>query len=549
MAKLTPVQPSGMPVLGAAEDVCEEIGRNAQVFSSLPAANRHLPRVTCLLAQSARTFAEKDAIVTSATRLSYRDAFDRMLLLSERLSQLASPGSRTVIYMRNCIDAALLPLALRDAGIVSVPVNWRMSPLELANVVMASEAELILHDLYSADSVNQALDRLSQPGTRAVLIEQLDLESSVPFSIDVRPNANEGALASIHFTSGTLGAPKGVMQNHLNWEVVWRNMMSVRDFRKSDIVALTGPLSHAAGTYVVPLLLSGSTIMLPDDTSDDALAGEFDEHGITVPQCVPTLLTRLVASEAFCSAARQSLRLIVYGAESMPHATLRAAVETFGPIVAQNYGLTEAMMTCATLPPDEHALFSGGKLIELRHGIVGRPYPFVELVIRRADGSPVEGDEIGEITVRSPHVMLGYWRNPKATAEVLRNGWLWTGDLARWTADGYLSMAGRSKDMIICGGMNIYPAEVQGFLSQIPGVRQCAAFGVPSVTWGEELVAVVVIEDDSPEHREALRSRARFDLGIRTPKQWIFTEDLPRTSNGKTDFPALRALARQEAAE
>lgn len=515
----------------------------------MPSVNRKVPRITRLLAQATRSFANKDALVTPAARLSYRGGFARMSALSERLSQLAQPGARAVVFMHNGIDAALLPLSLRDAGLVSVPVNWRMSPLELANVLRASDAELVLHDSASAGPVQEALARLSETRVRAVRVEQLDLDSIAPADPGARPDADEGALASIHYTSGTLGEPKGVMQSHLNWETMWRNLMTVRDFRRSDVVALTGPLSHAAGTYVVPLLLSGSTIFLPENTDPDSLAREIRDHSVTVLQCVPTLMTRLIASEAFCAAARESLRLIVYGAESMPYATLRAAVESFGPIIAQNYGLTEAMMTCATLPPDEHAVFSNGKLVELRHGVAGRPYPFVELVLRRKDGNPVEGDEIGEITVRSPHIMLGYWRDPHATAEVLREGWLWTGDLARWTADGYLSLAGRRRDMIICGGMNMYPAEVQSFLCQLRDVRQCAVFGLPSAEWGEELAAAVVLARDDEEGRESFRRKARCDLGIRTPKRWIFAQDLPRTANGKIDVSALKALAEREAAQ
>lgn len=505
-----------------------------------------MPRILCLLEQSARVFGDKAAIITPAGVLSYRDAFARLLGLSDRLAKLADPGERVVIFMRNASDPALLPLAARAAGLVCVPVNWRLTALELANIVKSSKARLIVHDVGLTDTVGRALTHGAL--ATGITVEQLDGRAETPADIRSWRAADENRLASIHYTSGTLGTPKGVMQSHRNWETMWRNLMSVRDFRKGDVVALTGPLSHAAGTYVVPLLLSGSTILLPDDTAAEALASEIQSHSVTVLQCVPTLLTRLVTSPAFCSAARPSLRLIIYGAESMPHATLSAAVEAFGPIITQNYGLTEAMMTCATLPPDEHACFRNGRLVALRHGIVGRPYPFVELVVRRSDGSPVEGDEIGEITVRSPHVMLGYWRNPEATAEVLRDGWLWTGDLARWTADGYIAMAGRRRDMIICGGMNIYPAEVQEFLSRLAGVRECAVFGVPSAAWGEELVAAVVLDRIESAQRHALRSRARADLGIRAPKQWIFADELPRTANGKVDFPALKRLAGQETA-
>lgn len=518
----------------------------AKVSETEAVLTRGAPRVLRLLEQAVRTFAGRAAFIGSAGTMTYREAWARLLYLSERLSQMAGSGERVVIFMRNCPDAAILPLAARGAGLVSVPVNWRISPLELANVVASSEARLIVHDRSLAEAVAKAMQHQASGYAELICVEDLGQTAPTYAALSTAPDADETALASIHFTSGTLGRPKGVMQSHRNWEAVWRNLMSVRDFQSSDVVELTGPLSHAAGTYVVPLLFSGATIHLPDSLEAEALADDIRRYGVTVLQCVPTLMTRLVASAAFCAAARLSVRLIVYGAESMPHSTLRATVEAFGPIVAQNYGLTEAMMTCATLPADEHARVGGdGRCIELRQGILGRPYPFVELVIRRDDASPVGEGEIGEITVRSPHVMLGYWRNPRASAEALRDGWLWTGDLARWTDDGYLAMAGRRKDMIITGGMNIYPAEVQEYLSQMPEVRECAVFGVPSAAWGEELVAVVVPDGEAP--RDGLHERAREDLGIRTPKRWIYTNDLPRTANGKTDIAALKALVREEA--
>lgn len=508
---------------------------------------RGAPRVLRLLEQAAQVFSQRLAFVTPAGGVTYQEAFARLLVLAECLAAKGQPGARVVIFMRNGLDSALLPLAARAAGLVSVPVNWRLSPLELHNIALSSDAQLIVHDRPSAETVAAMLRKVPSARVEVVCIEELGETAAACTSLISVLEADETALASIHFTSGTLGTPKGVMQSHRNWEAMWRNLMSVRDFRSSDVVALTGPLSHAAGTYVLPLLLSGSTILLPDSLDAEALATAFQRHGATIVQCVPTLLTRLVDSAAFCAAARPTLRLIIYGAESMPHATLRAAVEQFGPIIAQNYGLTEAMMTCATLPPDEHALAApGNRRAAVRHGIVGRPYPFVELVIRRGDGSPVEDGDIGEITIRSPHVMIGYWRNPEATAEALRGGWLWTGDLARWTADGYVAMAGRRKDMIISGGMNIYPAEVQEFLSRLPGVRECAAFGVPSAAWGEELIAVVVLGREG--RRDALHERARDDLGIRTPKRWIFADELPRTANGKVDYAVLRSLAEQEPA-
>ena len=334
------------------------------------------------------------------------------------------------------------------------------------------------------------------------------------------------------------------MLSHKNWEIVQRNLLSVRDFNSTDVIALMGPLSHASGAYLVPCLVSGTTMVLPQETAADPLADEIERHNVTILQCVPTLLTRLISSERFRKVGRKHLRLIIYGAESIPFSTLKSAIDAFGPILAQNYGLTEAAMTCATLPPNEHFAEVDGER-QLRHGIIGRPYPFVEISIRAEDGSEVENGSIGEITIRSPHVMLGYWNNPEATAEALRDDWLWSGDLGRKTADGYIEMVGRSKDMIICGGMNVYPSEIQAYLSRQDGVQETVAFGISDDAWGEIIVAVIVLLQDTTSAREELQQNTRRDLGIRTPKTWVYLDELPRTNNNKFDISKLRSQLKE----
>jgi acyl-CoA synthetase (AMP-forming)/AMP-acid ligase II len=514
------------------------------------AANPHgAPVATggvAFLAQAARTFADRRAIVSDGATCTYREALHRIRELAVWSRAAMPAGSAVVIFMRNGVDAALLPLALAESGLVRVPVNWRMSALELANVVTMSGAALLVHDRDTASVAADALQRARAAGFTECGLAAIEAVPRTPpagFEPPSDPDEHridDTTLASITFTSGTLGVPKGVMLSHRNWEFVYRNLLAVRDFRATDVIALMGPLSHASGAYVVPALLCGSTIVLPTETAADRVAAAIEQHGVTVLQCVPTLITRLLQSEHFCEVARRSLRLIIYGAESMPYGTLKAAIDRFGPILAQNYGLTEATMTCATLPPDEHLAVRAGVPPRLRHGTVGRPYPFVEIVVRGKDGAEVPQGEVGEITVRAPHVMMGYWRNPEATAAALRGGWLWTGDLARWTDDGYLELAGRSKDMIISGGMNMYPAEVQAYLTQLPNVREACVFGTSSSEWGEVLVGALVLAEDTPELRDRLRAQARADLGIRTPKIWIHLQELPRTANGKLDVAALR---------
>lgn len=494
------------------------------------------------LHQLARIHGDRPALVCGEGVVTYSQLPAAVVSLATVLAD-AAPGDRVVLLLKNTLQHALLHLALHGSDLVRVPLNWRSTALEVANVVKSARPVCVIHD---ADTREAA--RASGAST-LIDADTLDWRHAGPRLASGRPCApgtGEASLQSINYTSGTLGTPRGAMLTRRNWDCVYRNLSSVRDFRSGDRLGLVGPLSHAAGAYVIPALASGVTIVLLPSAAPEALAANLKRGDITILQCVPTVLTRLTASGLLRPGDPEGLRLIIYGAESMPANTLEASLALFGPILAQNYGLTEAMMTCVTLQPHEHHDAAG----RIRHRALGRPYPYVEIELRRPDGAPVDPGETGEITIRSPHVMAGYWEQPEATALVLRDGWLWSGDLAKWNADGFLELVGRAKDLVISGGLNIQPREVEHHLSSRARVREVTVFGLPDRDWGERLVAAVTLDSTQPEGtdalRETLRLEARRDLGIRCPKQWLWCAELPRTGNGKVDLKALRALAMVE---
>jgi acyl-CoA synthetase (AMP-forming)/AMP-acid ligase II len=344
-------------------------------------------------------------------------------------------------------------------------------------------------------------------------------------------------LCSINYTSGTSGRPKGAMLTHRNWAALYRNMLIDRDIRGEDVLAHVGPLTHSSGTYFVPWFLRGATSVVVEGGTVDGLLAAIERHRVTVFTCVPTVLTRIVNHPELERFDLASLRAIGYGAEPIPRNTLEKALAKFGPILTQNYGQTEAMMTCTTLAPAEH--FATGTT-EPRIGCIGRPYSFVEIVLRDPAGAPVAPGEIGEITVRSDHVMAGYWRMPEETAKVLRDGWLWTGDLGRMDETGLVTLTGRSKEMLISGGHNIYPQELEAVLTSCPGVLEAAVVAQPDPDWGEIAVAFVAVAEGSPLTAEDIRAAVRPRLGIRTPKRIEIVSALPKTGNGKVDKKLLR---------
>lgn len=498
------------------------------------------------LRNAARRFAARTALISGERQWTFADFDDEVDRLAGGLAGILGAGERAALYMRNSPEYLLLAAAIERAGLVRVPLNVRYTAREVANLLADSNARAVFHDSSTSAAVAEARQDLLADLWSVPIDDDgatggstyAELRQSLPIATD-RSAAGLDALASITYTSGTSGRPKGVMLSHRNWRAVTRNMLVDRRITRDDRLAHIGPLTHAAGTYFAPFFLRGAcSIVVPEGTVE-ALLAAIVRHRITGFTCVPTLLTRIVNHPDIDRTDLSSLQFIGYGAESMPRNTIAKAIGCFGPILTQNYGLTEAMMTCATLPPEDHFAPDG----ELRAGCIGRAYSYVDILLRAPDGTPVVTGEIGEITIRAEHVMQGYWRLPEETDRALRDGWLWSGDLARMDADGFITLAGRSKDMIVSGGFKIYPQEVEACLTGSPGVLEAAVVGVPSDELGEMAVAFVVPAGGADLDAAGLTAWCKPRLGIKTPKRWHVAAELPRNSNGKLDKPAIRRLA------
>jgi acyl-CoA synthetase (AMP-forming)/AMP-acid ligase II len=497
---------------------------------------------SALMAQAARAHSGKIALCYGAQSWSFAEfdaAADR---LASGLARRVGPGERVIVLMANRPDYVLLQCAIERAGLVRVPVNARSTAHELGVILADCEPAVLFYDQTTADRVNAvtAADALwslqvdgdaarGGPSYRDLNLEAVDRARLERAALD--------DLSSINYTSGTSGRPKGAMLTHRNWAAVYRNMLIDRDIRGDDVVAHIGPLTHASGTYFVPWFLRGGSNIIVEGGSVDGLLAAIPKHKVTVFTCVPTVLTRIVNHPKLDGFDLSSLRMIGYGAEPIPRNTLEKALRKFGPILVNNYGQTEAMMTVSNLPAAD--LFVPGT-DEPRVACIGRPYTFVEVILRGADGQRVATGEIGEITIRSDHVMRGYWRMPEETAKALRDGWLWTGDLARMDEGGFITLTGRSKEMLISGGHNIYPQEIEAVLTSCPGVLEAAVVAQPDPDWGEIAVAFVSMAEDSALGPEGIRANVRPRLGIKTPKRIEIIASLPKTTNGKVDKKLLR---------
>ncbi|MGI6852539.1 class I adenylate-forming enzyme family protein [Mesorhizobium sp. 1B3] len=505
----------------------------------------HGSTVGRLMAQAARRFGSRTALISGDLAWTFAE-FDAIAdRLAAGLAERLSPGSRVALMMRNCADYLFLQAAIERAGLVRVPINALATAHDVELIVKDCTPGAFFHDEAAAARIpiRDGLWRASVDGGAAACGPSYAELLSAGRAVGMGEEPNLDDLASINYTSGSSGRPKGVMLNHRNWAAVYRNMLIDRDIRADDVVAHIGPLTHASGTYFVPWFLRGAANVLVEGGSIEGLLETIERHGVTVFTCVPTMLTRIVNHPRVGDFDLSTLRMIGYGAEPIPRNTLARALDLFGPILVQNYGLTEAMMTCTTLPPEHHFDAAGNP----RFGAIGRPYTFVEIVLRDEAGNPVPNGEIGEITVRSDHVTEGYWGMPEATAAVLRDGWLWSGDLARMGEDGILSLVGRSKDMLISGGFNIYPQEIESALTSCADIVEAAVIGVPDPAWGEIAVGYVSLAAGSARRADDILAEIKPRLGIRTPKRIEILEHLPKNGNGKVDKKALRAGAAMEA--
>ena len=459
-----------------------------------------------------------------------------------------APGDRVAIVMRNRPEYLEALYAIWHAGLVAVPVNARLHPDEIAFILQDSGTSLVLTDDEHAENVEPLVDAVEAlrmavlaPGPRW---DRLTASTPVPI-VDRRP----GDAAWLFYTSGTTGRPKGATLTHRNLL-----MMSLSYYADIDPVAPrdcilhAGPLSHGAGLYGLPHVARGAVSVFPESGSVDGaqLATLLRRWPGMSLFAAPIMVKRLAGDQAVATADLSRLKTIIYGGAPMYLADLEDALAVFGPRLAQIYGQGETPMTITALSKADHAGQHDPRWRE-RMQSVGFPRTDVEVrVVDDADRELPAG-EIGEVLVRGDVVMAGYWNQPDATAEALRGGWLHTGDVGSFDDDGYLTLRDRSKDLIISGGMNIYPREVEEALLRHPSVTAAAVVGRPDPEWGEAVVAFVVSADgDRPSVEELDRTCLERIARFKRPKDYRFVDALPTNNYGKVVKRELRDRLRFE---
>jgi acyl-CoA synthetase (AMP-forming)/AMP-acid ligase II len=463
-----------------------------------------------------------------------------------------SPGTRVAIVMRNRPEYLEALFAIWHAGLVAVPVNARLHRDEIAYVLEDSGSAVVVTDDDHSAEVESLLGTVAS--LRGVVVAPEGrwgrLTASVPVPlVDRRPTDP----AWLFYTSGTTGRPKGATLTHRNLLMASLSYFADIDpVSPQDSVLHAGPLSHGSGLYGLPHVARGAVSVVPQSggVDGDEIAALLRRWPGTSFFAAPTMLKRLAGDRALAAAELSHLKTIIYGGAPMYLADLEEALGVFGPRLAQIYGQGETPMTITALSKADHADRDHPRWRD-RVQSVGFPRTDVEVrVVDDADRELPAG-EVGEVVVRGDVVMAGYLNQPEATAETLRGGWLHTGDVGSFDADGYLTLRDRSKDLIISGGMNIYPREVEEALLRHPGVRAAAVVGRPDPEWGESVVAFVVAGDGGPPppaedlDRTCLQTIARY----KRPKDYRFVDALPVNNYGKVVKRQLRERLREDAAE
>ncbi|MGY1823509.1 acyl-CoA synthetase [Geodermatophilus sp. SYSU D00079] len=490
-----------------------------------------------------RSSPDRDAIWFEGTTTSHRGFADRVRRTAGALAALGVRAGERVAWTGGNHPSALETLyACGQLGAIWVPVNARLTAPEAEYVLQHSGASVVVHGRDSGELADALRDRL--PGVRAWVAAEPPVAGgagSLPYeqllaAADPEPRDEPVALEDpclVMYTSGTTGRPKGAVLTHGNMTWNATNQLLGMDFTADERTLALAPLFHIGGLNgtVNPTLLRGGCAVVVRRFDPAETLRVIEEQRVTSFFAVPTMLDAMSREPGFPTRDLSALRTIGAAGAAVPIPTLRTWLDR-GVTMQQCYGMTEASPGCTVLDPAD---------AERRVGSAGRPLFFTDLRVVRPDGTDAGVDEVGEVVVSGPNVMAGYWDDPEQTAAVLRDGWYHTGDAGSLDAEGYLYIRDRYKDMIISGGENVYPAEVESALLELPAVLEAAVIGVPDQRWGEVGLAVVVPAPGTAEDPEAIRAALRERLaGFKVPRHVEFVDELPKTATGKIRKPDLR---------
>lgn len=469
------------------------------------------------------------------------DAFQRMGLRK---------GDRVAFLMANCPEYVFSEYAVVKNGMIRVPLAVLLGSDDHVYMMNQSECTALIYHEKLAAKVKDMIPHLKtvqhfvcvSDNPSSIMEGHLHLQALIEGSSQDagEVNIDPEDLVGIYYTGGTTGKPKGVMLSHRAWVYTVLMEMLELGFAWEEVFLYPTPLTHAGGCLMLPVLLNKGRGVIIDRFDVGPFLEAIEKERVTATFLVPTMIYALLDYPDLDAYDLSSLRNIIYGASAIAPERLKQALNTLGPIFTQLYGQTEAPMMISVLSREEHVV-KDPEREKMILSSAGRPTFHTELRLVDDHGNEVPRGESGEVTVRCANMMHGYFKNPEATAEAIRDGWLYTGDIARQDEEGFIYIVDRKKDMIVSGGFNIYPREIEDVLFEHPAIKDAAVIGVPHAKWGEEVRAVVVMrEGESATEEEIIEFVKKRKGSLMAPKTVEFWEEIPLTNLGKVDKKAMR---------
>ena len=493
-----------------------------------------------LFDRSAERFPDRVCAIDDDKEITYREAEATSRRLAARIIEEGlAVEAKIGIMSSNIADVVPVILGVVRSGCTWLPVNARNSHTDNVEILTNNDCEWLFFESGYEAEAGRLRDALPQV-RGAVCIDRAGMRA--PGLHDWISGANEDAPErglDIHhcfkmaLSGGTTGTPKGVMHTNLNAQIFISSLTVTFPHKQIPRFLCIAPVTHAAGNFCMWILSLGGTLVMMRKPDAGNIIASITRHRITTTFAPSTLLYSILDDPQVLSHEYETLEYFFYGAAPTSAEKLRQAINVFGMKMAQVYSLAEATMAMTYMTPADHEVLDDPDRIE-RLKSAGRPAPYTRIEILDDDGHPVPIGALGEIAVRGETISRGYYKRPDETAAMMKNGWLMTSDVGYRDADGFIYLVDRKRDMIITGGFNVYPSEVERVIGELPGVHDVAVIGVPDEKWGEAVAAVVVRDHGANIGPEEVMSYCKTQLGsVKAPKRVDFWEALPKSPNGK----------------